>query len=155
MVRFSRMVLGLAALLGVVVSAEAQSWSQRDARQVHNFVEYGAPDSGYVPNAYYTSSPVVLPPSPYARRATPGGLIETAARRINPFSASSRAGEIVFAPSTYRQPPPAASYRVMRPGFGPAGYPYSYSSPHAGAPMASPTAGAGLVPGVNCPTCPR
>jgi hypothetical protein len=154
MSRYGRIILGLAALLGSADSTEAQSWSRRDARRMHNFVEYGVPDTGSVPNAYYTSAPVALPPSPYARRATPGGLIETAARRINPFSAPSRAGDIVFAPSTYRQPPPAASYRVMRPAFGPAGYPYS--AHHAGvAPMAAPNSGTGLVPGVNCPTCPR
>ncbi|QDV32630.1 hypothetical protein [Tautonia plasticadhaerens] len=154
MMRCDRMVLGLAALLAASGTAAAQSWSAGDARRMHNFVEYGVPDPGYVPNAYFVDPPTSLPPNAYARRATPGGLIETAARRLNPFSAPSRASDITFAPAPYRQGPPAGSYRVMRPPYGPAGYHYSMSG--AVTPMASPTTtGGALVPGVNCPTCPR
>lgn len=153
MMRCDRMVLGLAALLAASGAAEAQSWSARDARRMHNFVEYGVPDSGYVPNAYFVDPTFALPPNAYARRATPGGLIETAARRINPFSAPSRASDIAFAPAPYRQAPSATRYRVMRPPYGPAGYHYSMSG--AVTPMATPTSEEPLVPGVNCPTCPR
>ncbi|RUL81755.1 hypothetical protein [Tautonia sociabilis] len=148
-----RMVLALLVSSSAAVPAVAQSWSAADARRTHNFVEYGVPDVGDVPNAYYVNATAALPPNVYARRATPGGLIETAARRLNPFAAPSRAGGITFAPAPYRQPLPASAYRVMRPVSGPTGYRSEES--HAGRSVVSPAPSGARIPGVNCPTCPR
>ena len=85
----------------------------------------------------------------YPGRSTPSGLIETAARRINPFSSASRAWDVSFAPSPYRQPPETLGVRVMRPAFGTPGY--QVLLPTSGSEVPSTQA----MPGVNCPTCPR
>lgn len=125
-------------------SASAQ-WFARAQR--HNFVEYGVPDTGYQPTAYYGSTTLALPPSAYARRATPGGLIETAARRANPFTVESveRANRgIAFAPSVYRQPA-NDPYRAARPLFGRRALRPSYAVP---APAAVP-----VTPAQGCASC--
>ena len=115
--RLLGMAIGMALATASAPDAGAQ-WRPVDVR-THNFIEYGVPDTGENPNAYYVTTSQAMPPTVYARRATPGGLIATAARRINPLSAPSQAGGLSFAPSMYQPGPTVATgARRFRPVFG-------------------------------------
>ena len=138
MSRWFRMVLGLSVLVIMASRAEAQGWRIVDP----------------TPQGYASGQqaiPVGSAPSTYGRRVASGGLIETAARRINPFAAPSRASEVAFAPQVYRQPPMVPSTQVRRPFFGMRSPGYRIVEPST--PLGVPTTGA--IPVANCPTCPK
>ncbi|WP_169977063.1 hypothetical protein [Tautonia rosea] len=144
MSRWFRMAFGLSMLLIMAGRAEAQGW--RTAAPTPQ-------PQGYVVGS--STLPVVTSPSTlasgYGRRVASGGLIETAARRINPFAAPSRAGNVAFAPQVYRQPPMVPSTQVRRPLFGSRTPGYRIVEPST--PLGVPTTG--TIPSVNCPTCPK
>lgn len=139
MSRRFRMALGLSVLLIVAGRAEAQGWR----------IVGPAPQGTVGGHSVVSEAPT--PASSYGRRVASGGLIETAARRINPFAAPWRSSEVAFAPQVYRQPPMVPSTQVRRPFFGSRNPGYRIVQPST--PLGVPTTGA--IPGVNCPTCPK
>lgn len=146
------LIWGAAVMILLSTAMVAEAGGPWSGIQRHNFVEYGVPDTGYVPSAYWVNGGVAMAPSVYARRATPrpgpGGLIETAARRLNPLNAGVVAPSIAFAPSIYRQPAPprrtvrrfGAQYSGLEAGVG-----YGYGALY---PTGRPAA-------VGCPVCGR
>lgn len=161
MTRWFRMALGLAALVMISAEVQAQETRTADGRRVivsRPAAEGVIPGPTLVSSPYQVSSVTTAPPTTieYGRSA---GLIETAARRINPFSPTSRAWDVAFAPSVYRQPDPGPRARAFRPRFGvfgrPAVTPHPVPAPTAGYSLPSSSTHGEMIPGVNCPTCPR
>lgn len=142
MSRWFRMALGFSMLLIMAGRAEAQGWRVIDPTPQSYVGAYEV-----LPGDAVASTPAAR----YGRRVASGGLIETAARRINPFAAPSRAGNVAFAPQVYRQPPSVPTTQVRRPFFGNRGPGYRIIQPST--PLGVPTTGA--IPGANCPTCPK
>ncbi|MEW4569145.1 hypothetical protein AB1L88_14870 [Tautonia sp. JC769] len=141
MSRRFRMALGLAVVLVAAGRVEAQGWRVIDpapqpylgsSQSISGFPAASAQGAGY------------------GRRAASGGLIETAARRINPFAAPWRASNVAFAPQVYRQPQGVSTNQVRRPFFGTRGPGYRLVQPST--PLGVPATGP--IPGADCPTCP-
>ncbi len=95
------------ACLAIATTARAQV--DYSAIRNQNFMEYGVPDPGLVPNAYFQSSALNLPPSPYIRRATPSGLAAGWRRRLKWTSIASGGRALEFAPTPYQYRAPVAS----------------------------------------------
>jgi hypothetical protein len=136
------MTLGLALLLIVAGRAEAQGWRIIDPTPQTYLGSSQALSNGSLASA---------PASTYGGRVASGGLIETAARRINPFAAPWRASNVAFAPRVYRQPQGVATNQVRRPFFGARGAGYRIIEPST--PLGVPTTG--VIPGADCATCPK
>lgn len=161
MTRWFRMALGLTALAMISGEVRGQELRPVDGRQVivsRPSAEVVVPGQTVVSRPYHVSSVTTVPPTTieYGR---PAGLIETAARRINPFSPTSRAWDVAFAPSVYRQPDLGPRSRAFRPRFGVFGQqavsPYPVQAPTAGYSLPHSSTHGEMIPGVNCPTCPR